>query len=104
MTERLGVTPAEAHALAQAAPSEGAEATPLPDTLPELEALLARLTRDREAMGPVNLRAEQETAELDTQMASLVTERDDLTAAIARLRQGINELNREGRQAVADVV
>ncbi|WP_019646248.1 chromosome segregation protein SMC [Novispirillum itersonii] len=98
LTERLGVTPAEAHALAQAAPSEGAEATPLPDTLPELEALLARLTRDREAMGPVNLRAEQETAELDTQMASLVTERDDLTAAIARLRQGINELNREGRQ------
>lgn len=100
LTERLGVTPAEAHALAEAAPAgaEGAPAEALPAALSELEALLARLTRDREAMGPVNLRAEQEAADLDAQMASLVTERDDLVAAIGRLRQGINELNREGRQ------
>ncbi|GAB3118466.1 AAA family ATPase [Novispirillum itersonii] len=97
LTERLGVTPAEAHALAEAVPADG-DGAPLPEALSELETLLARLTRDREAMGPVNLRAEQETAELDTQMASLVAERDDLVAAIGRLRQGINELNREGRQ------
>lgn len=101
LTERLGVTPAEAHALAEATPAVGESEAPmeaLPGALPELEALLARLTRDREAMGPVNLRAEQEVADLDAQMASLVSERDDLVAAIGRLRQGINELNREGRQ------
>ncbi|MCF8500208.1 MAG: chromosome segregation protein SMC [Rhodospirillum sp.] len=63
----------------------------------EAEARLARLSRERDAMGPVNLRAEQETRELEEQIAGLCLERDDLTAAIARLRQGINELNREGR-------
>lgn len=101
LTERLGCTPAEAHALAEAGDAEGDGMPPpeaLPTALPDLEALLARLTREREAMGPVNLRAEQETADLEAQTTSLITERDDLTAAIARLRQGINELNREGRQ------
>jgi chromosome segregation protein len=63
----------------------------------EAEARLTRLVRERDAMGPVNLRAEQETRELEEQIAGLCLERDDLTAAIARLRQGINELNREGR-------
>ncbi|WP_413204742.1 chromosome segregation protein SMC [Rhodospirillum sp. A1_3_36] len=69
-------------------------------TLPpidEAEARLTRLVRERDAMGPVNLRAEQETRELEEQISGLCLERDDLTAAIARLRQGINELNREGR-------
>lgn len=49
-------------------------------------------------MGPVNLRAEQEMMELEEQVQTLTAERDDLVAAIARLRQGIGELNREGRQ------
>src|SRR3990170_4893342 len=49
-------------------------------------------------MGPVNLRAEAEAAELDRQINGLQSERADLTAAIARLRQGIASLNREGRE------
>ncbi|MDJ0685860.1 MAG: AAA family ATPase [Alphaproteobacteria bacterium] len=64
----------------------------------EVERKFERLTRERDNMGPVNLRAEQEAAELDEQIASMHTERDDLIAAIGRLRQGINALNREGRE------
>lgn len=64
----------------------------------ELERRLERLLRERDTMGPVNLRAEAEVAELDEQLAALRSERADLAAAIARLRQGIAELNREGRE------
>jgi chromosome segregation protein len=56
-----------------------------------------RLVRERDNMGPVNLRAHQEAEELGEQIASMENEREDLVKAIARLRQGINELNREGR-------
>ncbi len=59
---------------------------------------LERLQRERETMGPVNLRAEQEMAELDTKINEIETERSDLISAIARLRQGISGLNREGRE------
>ena len=69
--------------------------------LPELEATetrLQRLLRERENMGPVNLRAEQEAAEVGEQLQTLLDERADLEAAISRLRQGISSLNREGRE------
>lgn len=64
----------------------------------ETEERLERLIRERDNMGAVNLRAEQEAAELETQISSMHMERDDLVAAIAKLRQGINALNREGRE------
>ncbi len=64
----------------------------------EVENKLARLLRERENMGPVNLRAEAEAAELDRQITGLQTERGDLISAISRLRQGISSLNREGRE------
>jgi chromosome segregation protein len=70
------------------------------DELPELrqiEGRLERLVKERDTMGPVNLRAEQEAAELEQQMTTLQSEKDDLVRAIARLRQGISSLNREGR-------
>ncbi|MFA7431831.1 MAG: chromosome partitioning protein ParA, partial [Rhodospirillaceae bacterium] len=92
LRERLDCSPTEAKALAGL--NEGSTATP---PVAELESRLHRLVREREAMGPVNLRAEQEAAELDEQRGTLAGERDDLVAAIARLRQGIAELNREGR-------
>jgi chromosome segregation protein len=69
----------------------------LPDPA-EAELKLERLVRERENMGPVNLRAEDEAAEMEQQIAGMRTERDDLVAAIARLRQGIGELNKEGRE------
>jgi chromosome segregation protein len=56
-----------------------------------------RLKRERESMGAVNLRAEPEAEELEEQLAGMITERADLEGAIARLRQGIYSLNKEGR-------
>ncbi|MZR29207.1 chromosome segregation protein SMC [Sneathiella litorea] len=64
----------------------------------ESERKLERLKRERDNMGPVNLRAELEAEEVEEQLSTLTTEREDLLAAIARLRQGISGLNREGRE------
>ena len=73
-----------------------------PDTdMPDLESVerkVDRLLRERDTMGPVNLRAEQEAEEMKEQMETLESERDDLLKAIDKLRRGISELNREGRQ------
>ena len=71
------------------------------EELPELdkaEQRLDRLTNERETMGAVNLRAEEEANELEQQILGMTSERDDLVAAIGRLRQGIQSLNREGRE------
>ena len=71
------------------------------EALPELaqvEMRLERLKKERDGMGPVNLRAEIEAQEVEEQLTSLQNERADLEAAIARLRQGISSLNREGRE------
>ena len=70
---------------------------PMPD-LESADKRVERLIRERENMGPVNLRAETEAQELTEQMETLVSEREDLLKAIDKLRRGINELNREGRQ------
>ncbi|HYD19320.1 MAG TPA: chromosome partitioning protein ParA, partial [Patescibacteria group bacterium] len=58
---------------------------------------LERLLRERDNMGPVNLRAEVESQEISDKMTGMSTERDDLVAAIEKLREGINTLNKEAR-------
>ena len=71
------------------------------ETLPELEASetkLERLLRERDNMGPVNLRAEMEAQELNERITATQGEREDLVSAISKLRQGIASLNREGRE------
>ena len=71
------------------------------DALPDLESAerrVERLHRERETMGPVNLRAEAEAQELTEQMETLTNEKGDLVQAIDKLRRGISELNREGRE------
>ncbi len=90
--EKLDCTPQEA--LSKSGHKEGKE---LPD-LDSIEARLERLRRERERMGPVNLRADIEAAEIMEQVETLQTERHDLEGAIARLRRGIQSLNREGRE------
>jgi chromosome segregation protein len=69
----------------------------LPDVA-TIEADLERLRRDRERLGAVNLRAEEELREIETQHTTLTAERDDLVEAIKRLRQGIINLNKEARE------
>ncbi|MEQ8355063.1 MAG: chromosome segregation protein SMC [Kiloniellaceae bacterium] len=64
----------------------------------DVETKLARLVRERENLGAVNLRAEVEARELDEQIVGMQSERGDLINAISRLRQGISSLNREGRE------
>ncbi len=68
------------------------------ESLEKIETRLERLLRERDALGVVNLRAEQEAADLAQHCDAMNTERDDLCSAIARLRGGISNLNREGRQ------
>ncbi|MFN3944281.1 MAG: chromosome segregation protein SMC [Allosphingosinicella sp.] len=60
-------------------------------------ARLDRLTADRERIGPVNLVAERELAELEENRVSSQAEREELGVAIHRLRGSIGSLNREGR-------
>jgi chromosome segregation protein len=92
IAERLECDPAEVLELAEI--REGRE---IPD-LESAERRFERLLRERDNMGPVNLRAEQEAEELAEKIATIQSERDDLISAIARLRQGISSLNREARQ------
>lgn len=71
------------------------------DERPPAEMIAAKLDSlrgDRERLGAVNLRAEEELAAIEEQRSALDKERDDLTEAIRRLRQAINSLNKEGRE------
>ena len=90
--EMLEVAPAEVASLAEIKPDK-----PLPEVA-DVEATLERLRRERERLGAVNLRAEEELQEVETQHTTLTTERDDLVEAIKRLRQGIQSLNKEARE------
>ena len=65
------------------------------------------LKQDREKLGAVNLRADDELLEVTRSRETLVAERDDLSEAIRKLRGAISGLNREGRErllAAFDVV
>ena len=59
---------------------------------------MERLQKEREKMGGVNLRADEEAAEQEERLSAMMDERADLEAAIARLREGIDTLNSEGRE------
>jgi chromosome segregation protein len=100
----------EAVALAVARIEEDLQTTPHdllaalgtdPDTMPSSDAIEAdvqRLKRQREALGAVNLRAEEDAREVQTEHDTLVAEKADLEEAIRALRTGIASLNREGRE------
>ncbi|NNE56930.1 MAG: chromosome segregation protein SMC [Hellea sp.] len=64
----------------------------------DIERKLERLQNERERMGGVNLRADVEAEEQEKRLVAMNDERADLIAAIARLREGIDELNSEGRK------
>jgi chromosome segregation protein len=62
-----------------------------------------RLLKEREEMGPVNMRAEIEAEEVQTRIAAITSEREELGTAIAKLRGSIGHLNREGRERLTAV-
>ncbi|MDH7796715.1 MULTISPECIES: chromosome segregation protein SMC [unclassified Beijerinckia] len=80
------------------------------DALPEsadVERKLEELKQDRERLGAVNLRADDELGDIEGRRDSLTSERDDLTEAIRKLRTAIQSLNKEGRErlvAAFDIV
>ena len=91
--ERLGAS--------SALPDPPAELTP--ESEDKAKRKLERLQKEREEMGPVNLRADIEAAEIESQVATIVAERNELASAIAKLRGSIGHLNREGRERLAAV-
>ena len=99
--EQLNAAPAQLPALADIDEDEEMPA------LMQLEDRVSRLHRERDSIGPVNLRAEAEMAEIDSRLEEMHKERDDLTEAIAKLRSAIATLNKEGRarllESFADV-
>ena len=73
----------------------------------DVERRFERLKIERERLGAVNLRADEEQKELSERLETIVSEREDIIEAIRKLRQGIQNLNREGRErllAAFDVV
>lgn len=56
-----------------------------------------KAVRDRDAIGPVNLRADQEAADLEKEVGTIIFERNDLIEAIEELRKGIATINKEAR-------
>jgi len=110
--ERLAEVDAQVRETVQMSPEELGqkltdEAIAVPTDAAAAESLLYGLERERDALGLVNLRAEDEAAEYSTRLQAMRTERSDLTTAIAKLRDGIDELNAEGRErllAAFDVI
>jgi chromosome segregation protein len=68
----------------------------------EAEARLDGLRRERDQLGGVNMNAEAEAEALELRLGVQIAERDDLVAAIAKLREGVEALNVEGRQRLLD--
>ena len=96
ISEKLSVSPAEL--------SEITNFSHHQDLPPQqqLEDRLNRLLRERDSIGPVNLRAEIEMQEISEKLAQFETDKTDLEEAIAKLRRAISELNKEARQRLLD--
>ncbi len=72
-----------------------------PDRMPPvatIEADVLRHRRQRDALGSVNLRAEEDAKTVQEEHDTLLAEKTDLEEAIKKLRQGIASLNKEGRE------
>ncbi len=63
-----------------------------------VESEVSRLKRQRDALGAVNLRAEEDAKEVEQEHDKLAYEKADLEDAVKTLRSGIANLNREGRE------
>lgn len=67
------------------------------DDLGQLQAQKETLSKDRNAIGAVNLRADEEATALEHELTTILNERNDLLQAIEELRGGINKINKEAR-------
>ncbi len=90
--------------------AELAGVSPGDEKLPDVDVIarkLEELKQDRERLGAVNLRADDELTDVETRRDAMAAEQEDLTEAIRKLRIAIQNLNKEGRErlvAAFDVV
>ncbi|MDA9091764.1 AAA family ATPase [Pelagibacteraceae bacterium] len=76
-----------------------------PEMYPNLEkqeTLLEKIKKQREALGSVNLRADEETKKYQDEIKKMEDDRADLYSAIVKLKASINELNQKGREKLLD--
>ena len=73
----------------------------LPDSLMQEEQLDAK-KREREKLGSVNLRADEETNQYEKEIKKMGQDREDLISAIIKLKSSINELNQKGRERLIE--
>jgi len=73
----------------------------LPNAIEQEDKLDAK-KNEREKLGSVNLRADEETKEYKTTIKKMESDREDLISAISKLRSSINELNQKGRERLLD--
>ena len=72
-----------------------------PDTVSQ-EELLDKKKREREKLGSVNLRADEETSKYEEEIKKMEQDRKDLVSAIIKLKESITELNQKGRERLMD--
>ena len=72
-----------------------------PDAVAQEELLDAK-KRDREKLGSVNLRADEETNKYEVEIKKMEQDRQDLATAIIKLKESINELNQKGRERLLE--
>ncbi len=72
-----------------------------PDTVTQ-EELLDKKKRDRDNLGSVNLRADEETGKYKDEIIKMEKDREDIVTAINKLKESINELNRKGRERLLE--
>ena len=72
-----------------------------PDTVTQ-EELLDKKKRDRDNLGSVNLRADEETGKYKDEITKMEKDREDIVTAITKLKESINELNHRGRERLLD--
>ena len=73
----------------------------LPDAVNQ-EDLLDKKKQEREKLGSVNLKADEETNKYETEIKKMETDRIDLVTAIVKLKESINELNQKGRERLIE--
>ena len=73
----------------------------LPNSVNQEEALDEK-KREREKLGSVNLRADEETSKYEIEIKKMEQDREDLVSAIIKLKESINELNQKGRERLLE--
>ena len=73
----------------------------LPNSIDQEEALDEK-KREREKLGSVNLRADEETSKYEIEIKKMEQDREDLVSAIIKLKESINELNQKGRERLLE--